>query len=74
MAAFLTDRLLSPRAVPAVAAFPSTPRVTRRRSTDLSPLVRTVMRASGESLLFLWMLTVVAFSLVVAAGAMGFLG
>jgi hypothetical protein len=34
MAAFLTDRLLSPHAVPAVAAFSPTPRVTRRRSID----------------------------------------
>jgi hypothetical protein len=39
MAAFLTDRLLSPHAVPVVAAFSPTPRVTRRRSIDLFVMV-----------------------------------
>jgi hypothetical protein len=74
MAAILTDRLLSPRAgSPAAGLFP-TPRVRRRDPIDLSGTLKRIWSVTCEGLLLLWMLTVVAFSLLVAAGALGFLG
>ena len=74
MAAFLTDRLLSPRAGPPPAAIFPIPRVRRRRSIDLSETVTTIWRAAIEYLALLWMLAVVAFFLLLAAGAAGFMG
>jgi hypothetical protein len=75
MAAFSTDRLLGPRAgSPAAAAVFRIPRVRRRRPTYLSETVRTIWRAALEYLALLWMLAVVAFCLLLAAGAAGFLG
>jgi hypothetical protein len=74
MAAFLTDRLLSPRAGCPAAVFFLAPRVSRRRSIDLSATLSTIWCVTREGLLFLWMLAVVAFSLLMAAGAAGFLG
>jgi hypothetical protein len=74
MAAILTDRLLSPRAGSPAAGFFPTPRVSRRDPIDLSGTLKRIWSVTSEGLLLLWMLTVVAFSLLVAAGAMGFLG
>jgi iron complex outermembrane receptor protein len=45
MAAFLTDRPLSPRTVPTVAAFPPSPGVIRRRSLDHFAAVRRIILA-----------------------------
>jgi hypothetical protein len=74
MAAILTDRLLSPRAgSPAADLFP-TSRVTRRRSIELTEILKRIWSATCEGLLLLWMLIVVAFSLLIAAGAVGLLG
>jgi hypothetical protein len=73
MAAFLTGRLLSPRAVPAVAALSPAPLVICRRSIDLFAVVTTILRASGESLLLLWMLAVILFSVLITAGSVGLL-
>jgi hypothetical protein len=74
MAAILTDHLLSPRAGSPAAGFFPTPRVSRRDPMDLSWTFKRIRSATCEGLLLLWMLTVVAFSLLVAAGAIGFLG
>jgi hypothetical protein len=74
MAAILTDRLLSPRAgSPAAGSFP-TPRVSRRAPIDLCRTLKRILSVTCEGLLLLWMLTVVAFSSLVAAGAVGLLG
>jgi hypothetical protein len=40
----------------------------------LSGTLKRIWSVTCEGLLLLWMLTVVAFSSLVAAGAMGFLG
>jgi hypothetical protein len=53
MAAFLTDRLLSPRTVPTVAAFPPNPGLIRRRSLDHCAATTAVLRANVEWLLLL---------------------
>jgi hypothetical protein len=74
MAAILTDRLLSPRAGSPAADFPLTPRVTRRRSIELAETLKGIWSVTCEGLLLLWMLFVVAFSLLIAAGAVGLLG
>jgi hypothetical protein len=74
MAAILTDRLLSPRAGSTAAGFSLTPRVSRRHSFDLSETFKTIYRVACEGLLLLWMFIVVAFSLLMAAGAVGLLG
>ena len=74
MAAIWTDRLLSPRAGSTAAGIPLTPRVSRRHSFDLSETFKTILRVACEGLLLLWMLIVVAFSLLIAAGAVGLLG
>jgi hypothetical protein len=73
MAAFLTDRLLSPRTVPAVGAFPPIPGVIRRRSLDHFAAITALLRASVEWLLLLWMLAVIAFFALIGAGAAGLL-
>jgi hypothetical protein len=73
MAAFLTDRLLSSRAGSTPAAIFPLPRV-RRRSIDLSQTVRTIWRAALDYLALLWMLAVIAFVLLLVAGAVGLLG
>jgi hypothetical protein len=74
MAAILTDRLLSPRAGSPAAGFSLTPRVTRRRSIELAETLKRIWSVTCESLLLLWMLFVVAFSLLIAACAVGLLG
>jgi hypothetical protein len=74
MAAILTDRLLSPRAGSPAAGFLSIPRASGRDLIDLSGTFKRIRSVICEGLLLLWMLTVVAFSLLVAAAAMGFLG
>jgi hypothetical protein len=74
MAAILSDRLLSPRAGSPAAGFFSTPRVSRRDPIDLFGTLKRTWSVTCEGLLLLWMLTVVAFALLAAAGAMGFLG
>jgi hypothetical protein len=74
MAAILTDRLLSPRAGSPAAGFFPTPRVSRRDPIDLSGTLKRIWSVACEGLLLLGMLTVVAFALLVAAGAMGSLG
>jgi hypothetical protein len=73
MAAILTDRLLSPRAGSPAADFFPTPHVTRRRSIELAEIFRRIWSVTCEGLLLLWMLIVVAFSLLIAAGAAGLL-
>jgi hypothetical protein len=74
MAALPTDRLLSPRAgFPAAGFFPI-PRVRRPDPIELSETLKTIWGVTCEGLLLLWMLAVVAFSLLMAAGAVGFLG
>jgi hypothetical protein len=74
MAAILTDRLLSPRAgSPAAGCFP-TPRVSRRDPIDWSRTLKRIWSATCEGLLLLWMLAVVAFFLLMTAGATGLLG
>ena len=74
MAAILTDRLLSPRAGAPAAVFMPTPSVIRRHPTELSETLKGIWSVTCEGLLFLWMLAVVAFSCLMAAGVMGFLG
>jgi len=74
MAAILTDRLLSPRAGSAAAGFPLTPRVTRLRSIELADTLKRIWSVTCEGLLLLWTLIVVAFCLLIAAGAVGLLG
>jgi hypothetical protein len=74
MAAILTDRLLSPRADSPAAGFFPTSRVTRRRSIELAETLKRIWSVTCEGLLLLWMLIVVAFSLLMVAGAVGLLG
>jgi hypothetical protein len=74
MAAILTNRLLRPRAGFPAAGFLSTPRARRRDPIDLSGRFKRIWSLTCEGLLFFWMLGVVVFSLLVAAGAMGLLG
>jgi hypothetical protein len=74
MAAILTDRLLSPRAGSTAAGFSLTPPATRRRSIEVADTLKRIWSATCEGLLLLWMLVVVAFSLLIAAGAVGLLG
>jgi hypothetical protein len=74
MAAILTDRLLSPRAGSTAADFFTTSRVTRRRSIELSEILKRFWSVTCEGLLLLWMLISIAFSLLIAAGAVGLLG
>ena len=74
MAAIVTDRLLSPRArTPATALFPLR-RAPLRPLVDLAGALKTIWSVTCEALLLLWMLSVVALSLLMAAGALGFLG
>jgi hypothetical protein len=74
MAAILTDRLLSPRAGSPAADFFPTSRVTRRRSFELTEILKRISSVTCEGLLLLWMLIVVAFFLLIAVGAVGLLG
>jgi hypothetical protein len=74
MAAILTDRLLSPRAGSPAADFFPISRVTRRRSIELAETLKRIWSATCEGLLLLSMLIVVAFFLLIAAGAVGLLG
>lgn len=74
MAAILTDRLLSPRAGSPAAGFFRAPHPSRRGSFDLSEALKAIRRVVYEGLLFLWMLAAAAFSLLLAAGAVGILG
>ena len=73
MAAFLTDRLLSPRTVSAVGAFSPIPGVIRRRSLDHFVAITALLRASVEWLLLLWMFAVTALFALIGAGAAGLL-
>jgi len=73
MAAILTDRLLSPRAG-SPAAFSPTSRVIRRRLIELTAMLKRIWSTTCEGFLLLWMLVVVAFFLLMAAGAAGLLG
>jgi hypothetical protein len=73
MAAFLTDRLLSPRTDSPVSVFSPIPRVRRRRSTDFAETLTTIWREAREWMALLWMLAVVAFYVLMAAGATGLL-
>jgi hypothetical protein len=73
MAAFLTVRPLSSRTASPVAAFFPTSRLVRRRSIELAGTFTTIWSVTREWLLLLWMLGVVAFSFLVAAGALGLL-
>jgi hypothetical protein len=74
MAAIPTDRPLSPAAgSPAVDFFP-TARVARCRSIELAETLKRIWGVTCEGLVLLWMLIVVAFSLLMAAGAVGLLG
>jgi len=74
MAAILTDRLLSPRADSSAAVFSPTPRVNRRRSFYLTEMLKRSWSVTCEGMFLLWMLIVVAFFLLIAAGAVGLLG
>jgi hypothetical protein len=74
MAAILTDRLLNPRAGSPAADFFPTSRVTRRRSIELTETLKRIWSVACEGLLLLWTLIVVAFFLLMAAGAVGLLG
>jgi hypothetical protein len=74
MAAILTDRPSSPRAGSPAGGFFSTSRVRRRDPIDLSGMLQRAWNVTWQGLLLLWMLTVMAFSLLVVAGAMGLLG
>jgi len=74
MAAILADRLLRPRAGFPAAGFLSTPRASRRDPIGLSGRFKRIWSLTCEALLFFWMLSVVVFSLLVAAGALGLLG
>jgi hypothetical protein len=73
MAAILTDRLLSPPAGSPAADFVPTSRVTRRQSIQLTETLKRIWRVTCEGLLLLWMLIVIAFVLLMAAGAVGLL-
>jgi hypothetical protein len=73
MAVFLTDRPLSPRTVPAVAALPPSSGVIRHPSLEHFAAVTSVLRAIGEWLLLLWMLAVMMFFALIGAGAAGLL-
>ena len=74
MTAILTDRLLSPRADSPAAACFSLRRAPRRPLDDTAGALKTIWSVTCEGLLLLWMLSVVALSLIMAAGAIGFLG
>lgn len=74
MTAILTDRLLSPRARSPAAAFFLLRRDLRRLFVDLTGALKTIWNVTYEGLLLLWMIGVVAFSWLLAAGALGFLG
>ena len=74
MAAILTDRLMSARAGYPAAVFSPTPRVSRRHPIDLSETFKTIWSVTREGFLLLWMLAVVSFSWLIAAGAVGLLG
>ena len=74
MAAILTDRLLSPRAGSTAARLSHAAPATRRRSIEFAEALKRIWSATCEGLLLLWMLIVVAFSLLMAAGAVGLLG
>jgi hypothetical protein len=71
MAAILTDRFLSPRAGSHDADLSPSSRVTRRRLIELTAMLRRIWSTTCEGLLLLWMLIVVAFCLLMAAGAAG---
>ncbi len=71
MAAILTNRLLSPRADFSAADFLPTSRDLRRFSIDLFETLKRILSVICEGLLLLWMLSVLAFSLLIAACAMG---
>jgi hypothetical protein len=66
MAAFFTDRLLSPRAVSAATAFLPTPRAMHPGPMAGFAMVMTILRALGEWVLFLWMVTAIAFFALMA--------
>ena len=74
MAAILANRLLSPRADLSAADFSPTPRVRGRLLVDLFETLKKIWSVICEGLLLLWMLAVLAISLLIAAGAIGFLG
>ena len=84
MSAILTARLLrlhagspdagSPDAGSPGAGSSPAPRLYRRSSLHLSETLRMMWGAACEGLLLLWMFAVVAFCLLMAAGAGGLLG
>ena len=69
MAAFLTD--LSPLTAPAAAAFPPSPGASHPRPIAAFAMVGTVLRAIGERVFLLWMVTAIAFFILIVAGAAG---
>ena len=71
MAAFLTD--LSPRTAPAVAAFPPAPRASHPGPIAVFAMVGTALRAIGEWVFLFWMVTAIAFFVLIVAGAAGLL-
>ncbi len=77
MAAFLTDRILSPRATSPGAVFFPIVRVDRRFLGELSKTCMrtctTMWSATCECLLLLWILGVVALFFLIAAGGAGLL-
>jgi len=74
MAAFLIDYRLRLRADSAAPPCFPVRRDRLRCATGLSETFRTIRGMTCEWLALLWMLAVVAFSLLMTAGAAGFLG
>jgi hypothetical protein len=68
MAAFSSFHFFAPGALSQHASVASTRPVTRRAAVDFAELAVHVGRVMGEFLLFLWTMTVLAFSALVMAG------
>ena len=73
MAAILSDCLSSPRASFPAAGFLALRSFTHRNLADLSETLRGISSVACEGLVLLCMLGVLAFSWLMAAGALGFL-
>ena len=74
MTAFFVDRLLSPRGVPAAAISLPTPPAIHSVPIAIFAMVTTVLRAIGEWVFLLWMVTAIALFVLIVAGASGLLG